>query len=499
MISISIFLSFFFANGLTSFASGAPTVTSQPEMVQERAKFPLKPCALGSYAPGGLCGTFPVWEDRNAGTGRKINLNIVILPATGASHAADPVFWLAGGPGGAATEDALGNASALFDGVREARDLVFVDQRGTGGSHGLQCDLNDDPKDLPNFFGALFPLDKVRACRERLEKNANLKLYTTPIAMDDLDEVREALGYRKINLAGVSYGTFAAQIYMRRHPTHLRTVFLAGVAPPNMKLPLLFPRAAQLALDEALKDCAADQNCHTAFPDLKKEFDAVMSRFDKGSVRMSLLDTSRKEKVQINVSRESFVEHLRLELYSTGTARVVPYLIHRAFAGDYVPFEAMAFASNAGGGVARGMYMTVTCSETVPFITAADILRETQGTFVGDKRIRVHMEACKQWPRGDIPADYTDLVKSSLPVLMISGTADGATPPWYGEAALKNFPNGRQVKIPHYGHQVGGPCVSGMFKSFIEKGSAEAVDASCAAEVRRPPFATELPSQFGLR
>lgn len=138
--------------------------------------------------------------------------------------------------------------------MRDTRDLVYVDQRGTGGSNPLHCDFNDDPNDLAAFFGELFPLDRVRACRQKLEKFANLKLYTTPIAMDDLDEVREALGYDKINLVGGSYGTFAAQIFMRRHSEHVRTAFLAGVAPPNIKQPLLFPRAAQLALDEMFKD-----------------------------------------------------------------------------------------------------------------------------------------------------------------------------------------------------------------------------------------------------
>jgi len=109
------------------------------------------------------------------------------------------------------------------------------------------------------------------------------------------------------------------------------------------------------------------------------------------------------------------------------------------------------------------------------------------------------MEACKEWPRGDIPKNYTDLVKSDLPVLMISGEADGASPPWYGEAAVKNFPSGRQVKIRHYGHQTDGPCVARMFRAFIEKGSVENIDTSCVAKTRRPPFATAFPNELALQ
>ena len=465
--------------------------------VPRRAAF-LHPCSPGTYAPGALCGTYEVWEDRAVKAGRRIRLNIVVLPAMSAKPASDPVFWLVGGPGGAATDSARDESGTLADAVGDTRDLVFVDQRGTGRSNGLQCSFNDDPADLSSFFGALFRLDTVRACRDKLEKSANLRLYTTPIAMDDLDEVREALGYDTINIAGESYGSFAAQIYMRQHPNHLRAVFLAGAAPPSIRLPLLFPRAAQLALDEAFRDCAADADCHKNFPEVVNEFAAVMARFDQGPVLMELVDPATKKRVQISVLRESFVEHLRLALYTTGMARYVPYVIHRAYQGDYVPFEAIAIAANAGGGLARGMYMTVTCSEGVPFIGETDIVREAGGTFVGEKRIRSHLEACKEWPRGDIPADYTELVKSDLPVLIISGEADGATAPWYGEAAVRNFPNGRQVKIPHYGHQDDGPCVARMFREFIQNRSVHGIDASCAARTHRPPFATKLPNQFAL-
>lgn len=468
------------------------------EAARTQGRVHLQPCASGSYARDALCGTYEVWEDRDAKAGRKIALNLVVLPATGRSHAADPVFWLAGGPGGAATDDARSDFRLLTS-ARDSRDLVFVDQRGTGGSNGLQCDFDDDSQNLPEFFGPLFPAGNVRACRERLQKIANLQLYTTPVAMDDLDEVRGALGYDRINVAGASYGTFAAQVYLRRHPEHVRTVFLGGVATPDIKQPLLFPRSAQLALNEAFKDCDADADCRAHFPDVAKEFAAVLARFDAGPVRMDLVDPRTKGKVQVNVLREAFVERLRLALYTTGTARFVPYIIHRAYAGDYVPFEALAIAADAGGGIARGMYMTVTCSEGVPFISDSDLLNETRGTFVGEARVRDHIQACADWPRGAIPKDYAQLVRSNLPVLMISGKADGATAPWFAESAIKNFPNGRLVEIPHYGHQLNGSCVAGIFEEFIEKGSAQGIDAACAAETRRPPFATELPKEFALQ
>lgn len=462
---------------------------------RKRAKFPLQPCDVKGTS-GALCGTYDVYENRAAKTGRKINLNIIVLPALNPDAAADPVFWLHGGPGAAATSTAQFLDRGFLGPLRQDRDMVFVDQRGTGHSNGLQCDLADDPSDPQSFFGELFPLDRVRQCREKLEKIADLKQYTTPIAMDDLDEVRAALGYDKINLVAASYGTIAAQVYMRRHPEHVRAVFLLGVASMAIKQPLLFAPAAQHALELLFRDCNADSACHGAFPDLEKEFDAVLRRFDQGPVEAELPDLATKEKRKVSIARGNFVERIRLLLYTTATARYVPLIIHRAYQNDFVPFALSAANYNPPGITARGMYMTVTCSEGVPFITEDDIARETKATFVGEYRVRVHQQACKQWPRGDIPRSYIEPVKSDLPVLLISGEDDGSTPPWFGKEMLKTLPHAKQVMVPNYGHQIDSICVIGILRAFIDKGNANGLDTACAARTVRPPFVVQTPPRL---
>jgi pimeloyl-ACP methyl ester carboxylesterase len=458
----------------------------------------LDACSLPGLTGESRCGTYEVFEDRAANSGRTIKLKIVVLKALGKSPAPDAIFVLHGGPGAAAT-DLLGLAfGGLLEPSRQDHDLVFIDQRGTGGSGALMCDVGDNPQDLATFFGDILPRDKVRACRQKLESIADLRLYTTPIAMDDLDEVRAALGYDKIDLVGLSYGSFAAQIYMRRHPDHVRSAFLVGVATPDIKQPLLFPRSAQHAMDMLFTDCAADGLCHSSFPNLQKEFDAVLARFDQGPLTMDLINPATRKKERVKVARSSFVEHIRLVMYSTLTQRFVPLIIHRAFANDYLPFEEMAVRQNPGSGIARGMYFTVTCSEGVRFITDLDVVKETQGTFVGPERVKRHIEACRDWPKGDIPRSYIDPIKSDIPVLMISGEVDGASPTWYGERAVRFLPNGRQLKIRYLGHQSNGPCLRDIFQNFITAGSAKGLDTSCAEAIRRPPFATELPPQLRL-
>jgi pimeloyl-ACP methyl ester carboxylesterase len=383
--------------------------------------------------------------------------------------------------------------------LHKDHDIVFVDQRGTGKSNGLNCDIGDKPADLQKYFGDLFPADDVRQCREKLEKIANLKLYTTPIAMDDLDEVREALGYDKIDIVAASYGTVAAQVYMRQHHDHVRAVFLIGVANTGIKQPLPFAQAAQHALDLLYVDCAADETCNKNYPDLRKEFQTVLARFDKGPVTAELINPATKQKQSIKITRESFVERIRLLLYTTGFASFVPLVVHSAYGNDYLPFEEISVVYNPGAGLARGMYMTVTCAESVQFITEKEIVDQTNGTFLGDGRVRSHIQACKEWPQANIAKSFIEPVKSDLPVLLISGEVDGSTPPWLGEDVVEPLANGQQVKIRYYGHQIDGKCVVGILTDFIEKGSVKSVDTSCTDQIRRPPFATEIPKQFLLQ
>jgi hypothetical protein len=231
---------------------------------------------------------------------------------------------------------------------------------------------------------------------------------------------------------------------------------------------------------------------------LQQEFSAVLDRFAKGPLTVELINPATKKREQVKLPRSNFVERVRQAMYNTGSQRFVPFIIHRAFLNDYVPWEEGAVRLSPGAAIARGMYLSVTCSEGARFITDKELVEETRGTFVGEERVKRHMEACQEWPKGEIPPSYIDLVKSDLPVLMISGEADGSSPLWFGESAVKLLPNGRQVKIRYYGHQMDGDCVRGIFQKFISAGSGKDLDTSCTETIHRPPFATEMPKQFAL-
>lgn len=475
--------------GLIVALASAGTGLAQPHLS-------LHACDIAS-APRVLarCGTLNVYENRRTRAGRQIGLNIVVIPAAGSKAAPDPVFWLEGGPGAGATQAIGPVTNQYFKGIRADLDLVFVDQRGTGQSSPLKCDdIGETPANIDAYFGKLFPIESIRACRHKLEKIADLTQYTTAVAADDLDDVRAALGYETINLAGASYGTLTALVYARQHPQHVRSAFLVGTVTTDFRLPLPLARASEHAWEALLSDCAEDSTCRGAFPNLKVEFDAVLARFGRGSLAVTMIDPANQQPRMVRLERENYVEHLRALLYSTGGARFVPLVVHQAFLSDFTAFQTMATRFNLGGpNTSRGMYFSVTCAESAPFISEAEIVTETAGAFLGDRRVRAHLAACKEWPRGNVARSFLEPVRSLAPIVMFAGDADGSTPPWFAAASLKFLPNARVINAPHTGHQIDGPCTWDLMQAFVRNPSAGLLDASCVAGARRPPFATALP------
>jgi pimeloyl-ACP methyl ester carboxylesterase len=449
----------------------------------------LSPCTVPGFEGPALCGTHEVWEDREARAGRRIPLKIVVLPATGPDRAPDPVFVLAGGPGQAATGLIPKAASELAE-VRRRRDVVFIDQRGTGGSNRLSCRVDEDEGYAG--FGSSAGAGFIGRCRERLEKRADLRLYTTPLAVDDFDEVRATLGYGRVNLYGGSYGTRVGLVWLRRHPETVRSAVLVGVSPTDYRLPLFFARAGQDALDRLFADCAADPACRAAFPRVAEEFRAVLDRLAARPVLVELPEKEGRPAQPIELSRSSFAAQVHLLLFSARMSSRLPFLIHRMYLEDYEPFAEIVaeFGAAVVDLIDFGMQLSVVCAEDIPFITPEDVRVETAGTFLGAERVEPVIDTCRDWVRGRVPADYTAPVRSSVPALLISMELDPVTPPRFGEQAARHLSRSRHLVIPRASHLVDGACMDGIIARTIEQGTADGVDASCLEEIRRPPFVT---------
>ena len=456
----------------------------------------LKDCEVQGFKGKAKCGSLEVYEDRAARKGREINLNIVVLPATGDKREPDPIFYFAGGPGSAATEEAAG-AAQVYAKIHEHRDLVFVDQRGTGASNPLNCNLyNAD--DLQSQLGYFFPLDDILKCRTQLEPKADLKLYTTTIAMDDIDDARGALGYDRINLIGGSYGTRAALTYLKRHPQHVRTATLQGISPTNQFMPGDFAQQTERALQGVLSECVADQQCNNAFPNIKAEAQSVLAQLIKGPVEVEVQKSGSSERVKVKLSRDLAAEAIRYMLYSPVPASRVPLMIHTAAQGNFVPLTraALQFRTNIVATGSNGMYLSVTCAEDLPWIKPGEGERMAANTFLGDYRLVQQREVCALWPRATIESDYSQPVRSDVPVLIVTGEWDPVTPPSNAERTAKTLKNSLNIVVPHGAHGLGGlegiDCIDRIATEFIERGTAKGIDTSCVQSIRRKGFALKF-------
>jgi pimeloyl-ACP methyl ester carboxylesterase len=452
------------------------------KLQEQQAIDRLQPCKHEEGPTDGYCGTFDVFEDREAKAGRKIALKIIVFPALKRKAAKDPLFFLAGGPGqGAADIAKLGRE--LMRRIGTDRDLVFVDQRGTGKSNPLDCkpDKDDDNEDEAKA------VERLRACAETLKAKADLTKYTTTIAMDDLDDVRRYLGYGKINLYGGSYGTRAAIVYARRYTANTRAVILDGVAPTYMRIPLYMARDSQRALDLLFRDCAADKSCNDRFPRLRERLEKLLSAPPK-KIRYIHPRTGLEKDGE--VKRLTLGGILFAALYSPKMASLIPLLIEKAEKGDYTGFFALGAAFDpTTTSIAQGMHLSVVCAEDAPRIEAGSVERETARTFAGTELAEWRLKACAFWPKGKVDEDYFVNAPLDLPALILSGDLDPVTPPSWGQQIASQWKNARHITVPATGHGAAASgCVPKLMAQFLNEGTAANLDPACVAAVKRPPF-----------
>lgn len=446
---------------------------------------PMEPCRTVDGNIEGLCGTVSVWENRTRKHGRRLALKVMVLPAL-QNGSSDAFFPLAGGPGQSAIE--AYPATGYTNAIRRERDVVLVDQRGTGGSAPLMCGLRD-MANAQQVLGEEISPERLRACRQQLAQTADLTQYTTSIFADDLDEVRAALGYEKIDVFGASYGTRAALVYLRQHGNHVRTIGLEGVVSPEYRIPLSFSRALQSSIDKIIQRCAASTACHQSYPDLRKEFDALLVRLEK--VPATAVVTVGESKQTVTISKGLFVSTLRPALYVPQVTSAFPLMIHKAYEGDWSVYASVAFQIRTAidKAINRDLSLSVACSEDIPGTTEHMIRKETAGTYLGDYQVRQYQRYCKDWEQGSVPADFHDAVHSNVPALLISGALDPVTSLEVSRETARDLTNSQTVLLNNGTHGTGSTCVDGIVAKFVA--TAGRVDDSCTDEMKLGAFLTD--------
>ncbi len=461
--------------GLTVVLAPAPIVPPQPAAP---AALVMSSCRVEGISEPARCGTYQVRENRSDPGSRVLPLNVVVLPAKSGKPAPDPVFYFAGGPGERATESAGYMADAWF---RLNNDVVLIDQRGTGPGHLLNCELPGSEEDVAEY--AKQPYAAFAECGRMLSATHDLTQYITPVAMRDADEVRQALGYTKINLYGASYGSRAAIVYAKLFPQHLRTVYLSGVVPLEIRMPLYFPWSAQRALEATLRTCESEPACKARYPDPTADLEAVLDRLAGAPDVVTVTDPANARKQEVVMTPWVFASALLWKLYVSGAPADLPDALQRARTGDSTQLLQgwiENLRGSRGGSFAWGVNRAINCMEDVPRVSAEEIRNEAKGTFMGPTLGLATLELCKAWPRATYPQGFFDPFQLDVPTMVTSGEFDPVTPPRWGEVARKSFPNSfHLVTLQGHSNFREEGCLGQVAGEFLAKGAATGLDLSC--------------------
>jgi pimeloyl-ACP methyl ester carboxylesterase len=464
-----------------------------------RSTIALAECRLPKLPLAAQCGTLEVPENRDRPDGRRISLAIAVLPANTLHPRADPLFILAGGPGQAASF--LGPFAAALTGVRKDRDIVLVDQRGTGRSSPLVCAALKPERGLQAAL-EFDPAPKAAACAGELAaRGVDAAQYTTAAWVADLDAVRAALGYAKVNLWGGSYGTRVAQEYLRRHGDRVRSVVLDGVATPAMKTTLDVWPSREIALNAVFDACAQSPACAAAHPDLASTLDAIRARLGPQGRDVAIADPRTGEELTLHLTFEHVIGALQPFTYAPELAALLPEVIGRAAAGDFGPLYAGAMLVTADFDEQSNtaLHYSVTCAEDIPRVAPADAARALAGLRTKALAERA-LAVCAQWPKGTTPADASTPVRSDVPALILSGGLDPVTPPGNGAEVAKTLPASRHIVARGYGHIVSPhSCGPRLIAAFLDDPTFATLPASCVDHFEkssRPPL---WPDRLGAR
>ena len=453
----------------------------------------LEDCRIsaGPGYPGikARCGTLLRPENPDDPGSPEIEIRVAVVPALNLNPENDPIVPIAGGPGQGSVEFYSSYAGA-FEPVRRNRDILLVDQRGTGESSRMDCPIDDDAL----LFEGEFTLDDtirfIEECLETLPHDP--RYFSTSVAVTDLEAIREALGYSALNLYGVSYGTRVAQHFARRYPDSTRTVVIDGVVPPQIALGPEIATESQKAVDRILARCVEDAACSERFPNIEATFVTIVAGLREASLEVSVPHPNTGRAEIVKFGEAELAGAVRLLAYSPTTIALLPLFVHEAGQGNWVPLASqyMMTAIAMSDALALGMHNAVMCTEDMPFLERATIdVDGIAASYMGTFQLDALEAICTTWPRGPIDADFKVPLATDIPFLLLSGDADPITPPRYAEMAAIDLTNATHLIGKHQGHgQLGVGCMRNLVAEFVNSADPLAIDAQCMERNFVMPF-----------
>jgi pimeloyl-ACP methyl ester carboxylesterase len=448
----------------------------------------LENCHVDGVKSQVKCGQLKVPENYSKPDGIKISINFVVLPAIDNSDKKTPLMFLAGGPGQAAAELASG-LRQVFNEVRKTRDLILVDQRGTGQSHPLQCEEAVE-QDIYTITPEEFSEQDIKDCLATF--TGDLSQYNSENAIRDFDAVRDALDHMQLNIYGGSYGTRAGLVYMRMFPESLRSVVLDSVGP--IEVPIgLFGQSSARSFNLLLENCEKEISCQKAYPELEKEYNALLTRLSQEPAQVSIAHPRLGTQTKFVISKAKFLGTLRMQLYSVASRALVPLVIHQAYLGNYMPLAGLVAQTEGGQGIYLGLLFNIACNEDFPRISNKDFELDANNNFGGDDAHFGFKMVCPIWPQYRPSEAFYQTVTADIPTLILSGNLDPVTPPTNGEHSASSLPNNHHIIIENASHTVAmSTCASDIINEFLTSLKPKELDESCLEDIPSESFMTNL-------
>jgi pimeloyl-ACP methyl ester carboxylesterase len=417
----------------------------------------------------------------------EIELRVAIVAALNLTPEPDAFVPIAGGPGQGSVQFYAAYAAA-FEDVRRNRDILLVDQRGTGESSRMDCPVDEDL--VEGQYSTELTIEYTNECLAALPEDP--RFFTTSVAVTDLEAVRQALGYPSLNLYGVSYGTRVAQHFARRYPDSTRSIVLDGVVPPQLSLGPEIPTESQKAVDRILDRCSEDAACAERFPDIEATFRRVVNQLRESPVGIEVPDPNSGRFERIAFGNTELAVAIRLLAYHPNSVALMPLLISEAGNGNFVPLAAQYQMTMIAmlDALALGMHNAVMCSEDLPFLDTKSIDYDSiDASYMGSMQMKALEAICSVWPAGPVDDGFKEPLSTDLPVLLLSGDADPITPPRYADMAAVGLTNARHLVGEHQGHgQIAVGCTRRLVARFVESADPDAVDAECLERNFVMPF-----------
>jgi pimeloyl-ACP methyl ester carboxylesterase len=441
----------------------------------------------GASSMAARCGTMTRPLDPTGVVPGEIELRVAVVPALNLTPEPDPLVPIAGGPGQGSVQFYTAYYWA-FEGVRRNRDILLIDQRGTGESATMDCEFDDDI--LEGEYSVAVTVEYTERCLEQLPHDP--RFFTTSIAVTDMEAVREALAYPALNLYGVSYGTRVAQHFARRYPDSTRTVVIDGVVPPQLSLGPEIATESQKAVDNILARCAEDDACNERFDDVAADFERIVAELRAAPVTIDVPNPSTGRPEKLEFGEGELAGAIRLLAYHPNSIALMPLLIHEAGKGNYVPLgsQFMMTMIAMADAMSLGMHNSVMCTEDVPFYDKSSIDYDgLAASYMGTFQLDALEAICSVWPAGPIDDEFKVPLATDLPVLLLSGDADPITPPRYADLAAVDIENATHLIGKHQGHgQISVGCTPQLVADFIDAADGSGLDATCLERSFVMPF-----------